>query len=187
MQSIFFRYKRLIQALLIILFTFMSSSCSLFKEPLSEDKFDLGLTENVKIKFVTTTNVNPNEEGVPSPIRIVIYQLVHAEKFNYADFFTLSNGTDPKLGAEVKKYYDTILMPGDQKTLNVNIEKETRALGIVAEYRDIDEANWKRIYILPERPRRNWYWKFLPHSSVYLERIEVNLGRSAILLKKMDS
>lgn len=113
-----------------------------------------GATEAVSDVFTTITkadivvqasdNVNPDINGRPSPILIRIYQLKSSVAFNNADFFALYDRDVAELGADFVARDDLDLKPGDIKALERTFTDDTKYLGIIAAYRNIDNAVWKK-------------------------------------------
>lgn len=114
-----------------------------------------GATEAVSDVFTTITkadivvqasnNVNPDINGRPSPILIRIYQLKSSVAFNNADFFALYDRDVAELGADYVARDDLDLKPGESKPLERRFSDDTRYLGIIAAYRNIDSTVWKKV------------------------------------------
>lgn len=114
-----------------------------------------GATEAVSDVFTTitkadmvvqaTNNVNPDMDGRPSPILVRIYQLKSPVAFNNADFFALYDRDAAELGADFVARDDLDLKPGDSVPLERRFTEDTRYLGIIAAYRNIDSSSWKKV------------------------------------------
>ena len=95
--------------------------------------------------------VNPDGQGRASPLVIKIYQLKANDKFELADFFALFDQAEAALGADLLAVEDVMLTPGEIKPYEGEFDPETRFIGVVAAYRDINQAEWKSIVPMPER------------------------------------
>lgn len=95
--------------------------------------------------------VNPDGQGRPSPLVIKIYQLKADDKFELADFFALFDNAEATLGADLLAVEDIMMSPGDLKPYEGAFDPQTRFIGVVAAYRDINQAQWKSIVPMPER------------------------------------
>jgi len=95
--------------------------------------------------------VNPDGQGRPSPLVIKIYQLKASDKFELADFFALFDNAEATLGGDLLAVEDVMMSPGDTKPYEGAFDPQTRYIGVVAAYRDINQAKWKSIAPMPER------------------------------------
>ncbi len=97
------------------------------------------------ITLSTSENVNPDMNGRPSPVRLFIYELKSTTAFNNADFFSLYDSSIAALGTELVNREDLELKPGETREISREFGAETRFLGIIAAYRNIDTSTWKRV------------------------------------------
>ena len=105
----------------------------------------------VKGTIQAVATVNPDVEGRPSPLVIKIYQLRSDDKFELADFFALFDNAEATLGPDLLAVEDVMLSPGDSKPYEGAFDPATRFIGVIAAYRDINQAQWKSIVPMPER------------------------------------
>jgi len=92
-----------------------------------------------------SANVNPSVSKRPSPLLIRVYELKSATAFNSADFVSLYQRDQAELGAEMVGREEFILNPGDSRPLNKKAAPETRFVGVLAAYRDLDRAKWRSV------------------------------------------
>lgn len=162
--------------LVAIIISFLVAGCS--------SPFSKNTPASFKIKLVAADDINPNEEGKAAPLSIYIYELKSLDNFENSDFFTITDGTSAELKAETKKAYEGIVKPGESRTLTLSPGKETLALGIVAAYREIDQAGWSEVWELYKKhKKKSWWRKVLPGEAIVLT---VNFERLAISIDKMD-
>jgi type VI secretion system protein VasD len=90
-------------------------------------------------------NANPSVARRPSPLLVRIYELKAATAFNNADFVSLYQRDQAELGAELVGREEIILNPGDSRPLSKMTSPETRFVGVLAAYRDIEHARWRSV------------------------------------------
>ena len=106
------------------------------------------------LKFLVTADntVNPDERGNPYPIVVRIYELKQASQFNQLSYFELTNSDVTKLGSDLVAKREIELKPGDTQTFDRDTPIETHNIGVIAGFRNIDNAQWRAVAeIKPER------------------------------------
>jgi len=89
------------------------------------------------------TALNPDLNGRPSPLVVRLYELKSLSVFNNADFFNLFEQDVALLGDELQMRDELHFQPGEHKTLERDLRPDTRFLGIIGAYRDIENARWR--------------------------------------------
>jgi len=117
-----------------------------------------GPPEDVVLKgsLEAVESVNPDGQGRASPLVIKIYQLKANDKFELADFFALFDQPEVALGADLLAVEDVMMAPGEIKPYEGEFDPDTRFIGVIAAYRDINQAEWKSIVPMPERNITNF-------------------------------
>jgi len=100
--------------------------------------------ENLGLQISATADVNPDMQGRPSPIILHVMELNSAEQFNRLDYMGLTQPSGSALGPELLGKNQVILQPGESKTLPLELNPMTTVIGLVAGYRDIDNAVWRK-------------------------------------------
>jgi len=100
--------------------------------------------ENLGLQISATADVNPDMQGRPSPIILHVMELNSTEQFNRLDYMGLTQPSGAALGAELLGKNQVVMQPGDSKTLPLELNPMTTAIGLVAGYRDIDNAVWRK-------------------------------------------
>ena len=100
--------------------------------------------ENLGLQISATADVNPDMQGRPSPIILHVMELNSTEQFNRLDYMGLTQPSGAALGAELLGKNQVVLQPGESKTLPMELNPMTTAIGLVAGYRDIDNAAWRK-------------------------------------------
>jgi type VI secretion system protein VasD len=102
-----------------------------------------------------STQINPSASKRPSPLLIRIYELKSAANFNAADFMSLYQRDQGELGADLLAKEEFVLNPGETKTFAKTLAPDTRFLGVVAAYRDLEHAKWRTtVAVQPNQPQK---------------------------------
>lgn len=97
----------------------------------------------VMLTLIATHDVNPNAAGVPSPIVVVFYELAEPQAFEGAEFARLFYDDGTALASDVRTRLEFRVEPGQIITTKRVLDSETRHLGFVAGYREIEDAGWR--------------------------------------------
>ena len=92
-----------------------------------------------------SANVNPSVSKRPSPLLVRVYELKATTAFNSADFVSLYQRDQAELGAELVAREEFILNPGDSKPMAKTAAPETRFIGVLGAFRDLDHAKWRSV------------------------------------------
>jgi len=114
---------------------------------------DAHAAKTIKVKALVTAaeELNPDYQGRPSPVNIIVFQLVSADAFENADFFSLFEPEAAVLGGDMLARTQILLQPGEVREWVAEFEKETRFIGVIAAYRDIEKAQWRASIELPKK------------------------------------
>jgi type VI secretion system protein VasD len=99
--------------------------------------------ENVGLQISATADVNPDLQGRPSPIILHVLELNSEEQFNRLDYVSLTQSSGAALGPDLLGKTRLVLSPGDNRNLPLELNPQTTFIGLVAGYRDIDNAAWR--------------------------------------------
>jgi len=122
----------------------------------------------VDLMLTASPAVNPDRNGRASPVLVRVYELRSAGTFETADFFVLLEQDQTALGAELVNRWEFQLDPGQTTRLEANFQPSSSALGILAAYRDIEQAQWRAVSPL-EISSEN-------ELTAMIGRLDVNLG-----------
>lgn len=104
------------------------------------------------LSFETSDDINPDASGRASPLVVRVYELRSADTFRSAGFFDLYDEPDSVLEQDLLSTNEVLLRPELVETLpTMTLNKNTRYIGIVAAFQNIDEAEWKMV--LDANPR----------------------------------
>lgn len=96
-------------------------------------------------KIVASAQLNPSVSKRPSPLLVRIYELKSAAVFNDAAFMSLYQKDQTELGADFIAKDEIVLAPGETKPYTKVLSPDTRFVGVVAAYRDIEHARWRAL------------------------------------------
>jgi type VI secretion system protein VasD len=102
-----------------------------------------------------SAQINPSASKRPSPLLIRVYELKSAASFNAADFMSLYQRDQAELGADLLVKEEFVLNPGETKTFAKTLAADTRFIGVVAAYRDLEHAKWRSVVaVQPNQPQK---------------------------------
>ena len=114
---------------------------------------DANAAKTVKVKTLVTAaeDLNPDDKGRPSPVNIIVFQLASADAFLAEDFFSLFDPDSAVLGGDQLARTQILLQPGEVREWVAEFQKETRFVGVIVAYRDIENAQWRASVALPKK------------------------------------
>jgi type VI secretion system protein VasD len=135
-MNIILKKNRFLSYISLVMILFFLTSCSLFetsKRPIKLD-IDLSLADAVNLDGI----------GRASPTQVWIFELKSVKTFNSGDYFALTSadGKTP-MDADVVARDEFILRPSDIKSINRNINPETKYIGVIVGYRDLPNSVWR--------------------------------------------
>jgi len=102
-------------------------------------------TTRIQSEVLVSFDSNPDVTGRPSPLVVRVYELKSDTIFNSADFYMLYDDEKATLGGDLLSRADFELSPGAGKKIVHVANEQARFLGVLAAYRNIEEANWRAI------------------------------------------
>lgn len=96
-----------------------------------------------RLRFEPAININPDNNDRPSPLVIRVYELSARNAFQNSDFFNLYDDAERTLGDDLLSVEDIVVRPGKVHKHPMSLNKETRYIGIMAAFRDIQNAQWR--------------------------------------------
>lgn len=104
-----------------------------------------------KARITASADVNPDREGRPSPVHVRIFQLKEDGAFMGADFWALVDKEQETLGPSLVQRLEFDLTPSESKEFELKIAPEARVLGVMAEYADYRNAQWRVVAQAPNK------------------------------------
>ena len=112
----------------------------LFQGPPQPDSFK-------SLHVEAALDVNPDFYGRPSPVVLTVYQLSDAKAFLRADISSLFGVDDLPSNPTWLKQDSFQLRPGERLIRRFVPERDVRLFGVVAEYRDLENAQWRAVEV----------------------------------------
>ena len=79
-----------------------------------------------------------------------MYELKASAQFESADFLSLYDKDQAVLGADIVVRDEFVLQPGEKKTVNKPLPADTKFIGVVAAFRELERARWRALVaVLP--------------------------------------
>ncbi|RXJ87624.1 type VI secretion system lipoprotein TssJ [Arcobacter sp. CECT 8985] len=132
-----------IKAVLIILLLLIFTGCS---------------TKPTHLELVVTSkkDLNPDLDDISSPLMLTFYELKSAEKFMKYDYWTLLKNGGKKLGDDLISQTKHVITPLQEQTYKIVFDKDTRFLGVIGNFRKLDNnKKWKYVINL-EKDKYNY-------------------------------
>lgn len=104
-----------------------------------------------KARITAAADVNPDREGRASPVHVRIFQLKEDGAFMGADFWALVDKEQETLGPSLVQRLEFDLTPSEEKEFELKISPEARVLGVMAEYADYRNAEWRVVAQAPNK------------------------------------
>jgi len=101
------------------------------------------------LKAGATTN--PDANGRPSPVVVRVYELRALGAFDGADFFALFEKEAETLGPELVGREEYDLRPGETRPYRRQLQADTKFIGVVAAFRDLENARWRQATPVPAK------------------------------------
>jgi len=108
-------------------------------------------TAAVELHFHAINGLNPGATGQPAPVRVRIFELKNAATFGRSDYFALAERAQATLGADLIDQDEVLVQPGQQLSLQRDLDPSTRHIGILVGYRELDRSLWRTVLNVPAR------------------------------------
>ena len=171
----------------LVAFCFVGVFAGLILSGCGGPKLSTGEREKLPIPLEITLgaleNVNPTEDGRPSPVVVRVFELANDSRFQIADYYELMAQGAVSLEGDVLSSEEHILIPGEVRLVRKRASLQSKYLGIVAGYRNTASV-WRAITPLPEPylAGRLWTNKVSPTM-----RLNVILDKGGIMLRDEES
>lgn len=107
----------------------------------------------IGLEVASLPNVNPDSSSRPSPVIVKIYEMRNDMAFRQGDFQTLFMEPMKVLGADLVATDELTFVPGEARTIAYSPMPETRYVGILAGFRQMERARWRTT--LPVEPEED--------------------------------
>ncbi|NMX39472.1 type VI secretion system lipoprotein TssJ [Pseudomonas veronii] len=105
----------------------------------------------VELHFHAIAGLNPGANGQASPVRVRIFELKNAATFGRSDYFALADRAQSTLGLDLLDQDEVMVQPGQQLSIQRDLDPSTRQIGLLVGYRELDRAQWRTVLNVPPR------------------------------------
>ena len=137
------RRRRLIAGLLAAATLTAMGGCG--GKPPKEDKPPPAPPPVLRVDVTAAANANRGPAGQALPIVVRVFELKAQGAFSGADFFSLYDHESKALGGELIAREELTLAPGQTRQIVKPLDLQTRYLGVLGAFRDIDRATWRAL------------------------------------------
>lgn len=126
-----------------------------------------------QISLNVQPTINPYTDGIsgpePRPVIIRIYELKSQTAFSTADYHSLTSRYKEILDSDLLNSEEFQLSPGKKFKLDRTLHPDTRFIGVVSAFRDLEHARWRAMAALPPEESN-------PEIYILLESNQVSIG-----------
>ncbi len=145
----------------LLLFLFLGGCSSTPKPPIAQISLNIQNDINPFLVNAKTPEARP--------VVIRLYELTSLAAFNSTDFLSIFNDYHSALGNELLSSEEFRLVPGMRQKFNRPLNINTRYVGIVAAFRELERAQWKAFTAIPIKEKN-------PEIYIFLKENEIMIG-----------
>ena len=108
-------------------------------------------TAAVQLHVHAIAGRNPGANGQAAPVRVRIFELKNAATFSRSDYFALADRAQSTLGLDLLDQDEVMVQPGQQLSVQRDLDPSTRQIGLLVGYRELDRAQWRTVINVPPR------------------------------------
>ena len=123
----------------------------------------LNLDTAAKLEFTADKQLNPDNDGRPSPLVVTVIKLQDKRNFERQDFLSLYENPQETLGAD---YLGRVrlqeILPGGEHTETLELDENVKYLGLIAEYTQYDKAKATALVAIEPHKTNTYSIQLLP-------------------------
>lgn len=101
---------------------------------------------HLELVLKSSSDLNPDINQVPSPLMVTFYELKSAEKFIKYDYWTLLDKSGENLKDDLVSQVKHIIVPSEEQNYKIVFSDNTKFLGVICNFRNIDNKFvWKYV------------------------------------------
>lgn len=163
--------NKLVSCCLFILIAVLLVSCttsSVLREAL-DPKNLLSTKTKLDLNIHSSHDLNPDQNGRPSPVVVRLYSLVSPAIFENSDFVALYRNDQQILGSDFLRREEKNFQPDEKFEALLEFNERANFIGIMVAYQDIEQSKWRLVLPL-ERGEHNYLSITLTANSVLLNQ-----------------
>ena len=138
---------RHLKQLLAVICVVSLTGCSVFSDAPSDAVVPQG--GNLQLIITADYDLNPNDRGEASPLKIRLYELAAADLFSQASFLDLYDQDSATLqDSLIKMHRVPVQYPGQTTEINLTLNSATRYIGVLAEFSRYQEADARAVGVI---------------------------------------
>jgi type VI secretion system protein VasD len=150
---------------------------------------------------------NPDLNGRASPVVVRVYELRSPAAFSGADFFSLFEKESETLAGDLVGREEYSLRPAETRPYRRQLQPDTKFIGVVAAFRDLDQSRWRQVAPVPAERQStiaigveartvtvtvgsgggSFFTKLLPSKDSRLPSKDSLLGQATVLVTDLTS
>jgi type VI secretion system protein VasD len=103
------------------------------------------------------------------PVVIRVYELKSLATFNTTDFFSAFNNYKEILDTELLNSEEFQLSPGKKLEFERTLDIDTRYMGVIAAFRDLEHSQWRAAVVIPSKERKLKIYILLEGNKVFIQ------------------
>ncbi len=107
------------------------------------------------LTITSAGNINPDNEGISSPLMLNLYELNSAEQFSKLDYWTLADNGKERLNSDLISQSKEVIVPNEKQHYKILFNDNAKFLGIIANFRNLDKNSTWRYVIDLEKNAHN--------------------------------
>ncbi len=125
---------------------------------------------HLELVLKTSKELNLDINQVPSPLMVTFYELESAEKFMKYDYWTLIDNSGENLKDDLVSQVKHIILPEQEQNYKIVFGENTKNLGVICNFRNIDNKFvWKYVINLE---KDDYNYSELKIEKFNIERVE---------------
>ena len=128
-------------SMFLFIYAFLLTGCSVFSDP---NKSSLSVCGNGEL--------NPDVNGQPSPVDVLLFQLKNSQLFEGEEFLELYQNSKKSLGPDLIAQTRLVIKPNECVKKELSLDPLTKFIGIVVAFQNIDKAHYKQVFIREKIP-----------------------------------
>lgn len=144
--------------LFLFIFALSLPGCSIFSDP-----------NKLQLTTYGNSELNPDVNGQPSPVDLLIFQLKSTSTFEAADFIDLYQNSKKTLGSDLIAQTRLVIKPDECTKKELTLDPLTNFIGIVVAFQNIDKAHYKQIAVREKIPNTGLNLKLIADDFIVLE------------------
>ncbi|VAW89034.1 hypothetical protein MNBD_GAMMA17-1819 [hydrothermal vent metagenome] len=137
------RFVRIFKFTLMSLALLSSTACTTMNSKVGGV---LSLDTDLKLTFIVSADANRDDDKVPSPLIIKMYELKSPDMFEKSNFIDIFERDSEILGADlIDKHRLKHLQPGEERMVRFVLDEKTKYVGLFAEFLMYKGAKYKLV------------------------------------------